>query len=137
MILKQQDYPNGQPQDLPKDDDVVDTGAMGGCSSVIFLWDPDLKGRFAHVRGYHGGGGLQAVNWPEMRVGVPNNKSTQVYVIASPENTTDHEKKLTKQFLRKEVFAYLPGVCCRTYQGIAQGTVNRKGELTIISPVRF
>lgn len=137
MILKQQNYPTGDPQDLPSNDDEVDTGAMGGCSSVIILWDPDLKGRFAHVRGYHGGGGLQAVNWPQMRVGVTDNLSTRVYVIASPENTTDMERKWTKDHLRKEVLAYLPKVYCKTYQGVAQATVNRKGEVNLVSFTRF
>ena len=137
MQLKQKDYPNLEPQDLPSNDDIVDTGPMGGCSSVIFLWEPGKEGNYANVRGYHGGGGLQAVNWRAMRSGVTNNSSTRVYVFASPENTTDHERKLTNKHLREEVLAFLPLVYCKTYQGVAQAKVNRKGEVELVSFTKF
>jgi hypothetical protein len=133
MVLSQKNYPTETPQDLPAHDDVVDTGAMGGCSCVLFFWQPDGTGRYANVRGYHGGGGLHAVNWTAMRAGVPNHQSTLALVIASPENGSLAERKRAKDFIKSEILQYLPLAHCTTYQGVAQATIDRKGKVNIIS----
>lgn len=76
----------GVPQDLAAGDDYIDTGAMGDCVSVIVGWNPAANGRMANMRGFHGAGGLPNVNFAALLNGVPNQATTQVWMISGSSN---------------------------------------------------
>jgi hypothetical protein len=78
VILIQQDV-TGTAQNLPKDDDVMDTGQMGDCVSIIILWNKNL-GTYRNVRGYHGGGGLGNINTKSLFADVPDGSGTLIIV---------------------------------------------------------
>ncbi len=62
-------------EDLPDKYDEIHTGAIGGCASVIVVWD-------GKVRGKHGGGGSAAIDFDLLLEGVP--KKALVLYLAAP-----------------------------------------------------
>ncbi|WP_437589771.1 hypothetical protein [Sorangium sp. So ce1000] len=67
---------------LPAHDHVMSTGHMGDCVTVIVLWN--LAGTtYQNVRGQHGLGGIEAIDFNALFNGVPDAVTTQVIVIAS------------------------------------------------------
>lgn len=63
-------------EDLPPDKDVMATGYMGGCASVIVIWN-------GNVRGKHGGGGSQAIDFDKLLNGVPDATGTQIIYLST------------------------------------------------------
>jgi hypothetical protein len=87
--LRQSPRDNSSIFDLNDDEDAMVTGPMGGCVSVILLWGA-AGGRFAHVRGHHGSGGVDAIDWASLKAGVPAGaNAADVLVVAaySPDET--------------------------------------------------
>ncbi|HEY5894512.1 MAG TPA: hypothetical protein VIT91_14920 [Chthoniobacterales bacterium] len=70
----------GQAENLPAHDNVMNTGAMGDCVSIVILWN-FVGGNAQNVRGYHGFGGLGAINMNSLFAGVPNHNATVVHCI--------------------------------------------------------
>lgn len=70
----------GQAENLPAHDNIMNTGSMGDCVSIVVLWN-FVGGNATNVRGYHGFGGLGAINMNSLFAGVPNNNATTVRCI--------------------------------------------------------
>lgn len=87
--------------DLQDDEVAMVTGAMGGCVSVIILWGIS-GGRFSHVRGHHGSGGIDAVDWDSLKAGVPKNDPTVLVVVAyAPGETSYGIEKIRGEVSKK------------------------------------
>jgi hypothetical protein len=115
----------GAPQTLPLGDALVDTGAMGDCVSVIVCWT--LVGTtYQNMRGWHGMGGIEAINFVTLFAGVPNVATTQVIVVASTMGSVAYLLGNVQQ----RVFAVLPNANIRVCKGYARATVNRHGIVT-------
>ncbi len=77
MQLRMQSV-SGQSENLPANDDVMDTGHMGDCVSIVVMWN--LRGSsYLNVRGFHGFGGLGAINMESVFHDVPDNGRTVVH----------------------------------------------------------
>jgi hypothetical protein len=72
----------GKVADLPRNDDVMATRFMGEGLTVIALWSP-VDTHYQHVRGQHGEGGLEAIDFASLFHGVPDAVTTQFVVVAS------------------------------------------------------
>jgi hypothetical protein len=87
--------------DLAADEVAMITGDMGGCVSVVVLWNP-VDGVFQNVRGHHAAGGPGAVNWDELMAGVPEGQDT-LLVIAPADKMTETEMATLKADLKAQV----------------------------------
>lgn len=88
MKLKMQFY-EGTPEDLSSHENEMSTGTMGGCVSIIILYNFDATTQtYKSVRGWHGWGGIEFIDMDKMLLGVPITKDTQVHVIYSPPQNT-------------------------------------------------
>lgn len=83
MILSMTD---GQARNLPAGDNVIVTGNLGYCSAVIVMWNPDGTGRFANVRGWHGNGGVAAIDFAALLAGVPHQPATRIFFVPGVSN---------------------------------------------------
>jgi len=74
------------------DDEVgILTGEMGGCCSVILLWNPDKKGTYQNVRGQHADADPENLDWDELVKDVPNDlKKAKMIVLCGPDNFRKH-----------------------------------------------
>ncbi len=132
MQLMQQPV-TGTAQNLPAHDNTMDTGPMGCCVSVIVLWNPNAAGVYQNVRGFHGGGGAQAVNYASLIAGVPAHATTQVFVFNGPDNRSDLERRIVNREVRNNILVHLHGIQVRIYHGIASATVDRSAQVTLTS----
>lgn len=90
LVLQQRDIESGA-QDLPDGENQIDTGYMGACISVIVMWD--LAGtRYRRVRGFHGSGGWEAINFKSLFAGIPADQAL-IFVIAPKETWTVYNQK--------------------------------------------
>lgn len=78
MILRMQDA-NGIAEVLPPYDNVMTTGPMGDCVSVIVIGSL-INGSYNVVRGYHGLGGVQNVNFASLFNGLQGLDDLKVLV---------------------------------------------------------
>ena len=61
------------------------TGTMGGCCSLVFLWEKAVdQNYYNRVRGQHGAGGPQALDFATLAADVPTNKNTIMIMICAP-----------------------------------------------------
>ena len=67
MTLSMRD---GGPRDLPRGDNVISTGQLGYCSAVVVIWGGFDRNGYTHVRGWHGNGGVEAINFHQLLNGV-------------------------------------------------------------------
>lgn len=88
---------------LQAGDDAMKTGLMGGCVSVFFLWNVQ-NGVFQNMRGHHGAGGVQQVNFAQLTQGVPLNAQTLMVVAYQKGETA-----FGLQTIRNEVAAHVTG----------------------------
>ncbi len=75
-------------------DNIIDTGQMSACTCVVVFhgWS---AGRFQHVRGWHGWGGVGAIKLDQLMTGVPAAKETLIYVIPGNDyKSSDYGLKL-------------------------------------------
>jgi hypothetical protein len=56
-------------EDLPTRDGAIITGYMGSCVSVVILWGFD-EGLAENMRGFHGAGGVEMVNFESLAAGL-------------------------------------------------------------------
>ena len=122
MVLS---YLTGGPENLPNNDGVMETGHMGDCVSVIVLWN--LHGiQYGNVRGWHGLGGIEAIDFAQLFQGVPDDILTQVIILASTMGGT--------QYLLGNVndrgVHHLPAANIRVCKGFANAAVDRSGQVT-------
>ncbi|MEU7852374.1 hypothetical protein [Nonomuraea sp. NPDC049141] len=89
MNLTQQSTP-APAQTLPAGDNEVITGAMGDCVSVIVLWN-QVGPNYQNVRGYHGSGGFQAIDFPSLFNAVPNAAGTRIIGCFSPQSLSSND----------------------------------------------
>jgi hypothetical protein len=96
--------------DLAANEVGMTTGDMGGCVSVIVLFNPGATGTFQNVRGQHGSGGIGSIDWDALMQGVPMNTTSYLVVayasgqfergITDIRNTVDSKAKgLRKAFV--------------------------------------
>jgi len=115
----------GVPQNLPAWDNQVVTGEMGDCVSVIVLWN--LAGtQYTNVRGWHGMGGIEAINFQNLLHGVPNHITTQIIVIASSMGTLGY----LLMNVQTRIFALRPAANIRIVKNLSNARVNRQGFVT-------
>ncbi|HSU57622.1 MAG TPA: hypothetical protein VLT36_26505, partial [Candidatus Dormibacteraeota bacterium] len=75
-------------------DKYMETGPMGSCVSVVAIAGND-------IRGYHGGGGLKAVNFEEIKKAmpdVPNSRLIVVYANDSLDLVKGHIKEIIEEY---------------------------------------
>ena len=115
------------PENLPPHDNAMETGPMGDCVSVIVLWH--LVGtRYGSVRGWHGMGGIEAINFPLLFNGVPNVAQTQVIIIASDSGTVTY----LLDNVHNLVHAQLNLATIRVCKGFSNARVTRSGVVARI-----
>ncbi len=135
LTLTQQSI-SGQAEDLSSSQKWMCTGSMGCCVCVIVLFNK-VNEIYQDVRGFHGGGGIAAVNFASLFQGVPNNNTTQVYVISGPENMSEYNKKWVRNTVADEMATTIPQAFVRFHHGIANAKVDRHGEVKILSFERY
>ena len=110
------------PEDLPVYDNIVDTNEMGDCVSVIVLWG--LVGtRYTNVRGWHGMGGIEAIDFKLLFAKVPNTITTQIIVIASGMGTAPY----LLNNVQGRIYSMLSAANIRIVYGASRATVDRSG----------
>lgn len=124
FVLRQQSRSEGQrAENLPDDYDVMVTGSMGECVSVIVLWGRDGN-RYRHVRGYHGFGGIAAVDTQSLFEGVPDDEGTLAVICRSP--TSSDSEFATGEL--NECQAHLPHAIWVRYKNASNYQIDRAGE---------
>lgn len=126
MKLEQQGI-NGTAQDLPINDNRMETGQMGCCVSVIVVFNP-ANGVYQNVRGYHGAGAIEEINAASLMAGIPNVQNTKFFVFAGPDNKSQFFLRMTKQWIRTNILATHPRVQITTHHLIADAWVDRAGN---------
>ncbi len=116
---------------LPSYDDKIKTGNMGDCVCVIVMWNYNgVNRQYAQVRGFHGNGGIRAVNLTSLFVGVTDNQDTLVWIVCGPNNSQyDWSLEDTMHEVRWEAPQQAMFVI---YHGIASATFNRSGYAQIV-----
>jgi hypothetical protein len=90
-------------QDLGEFDDVIETGFMGACVSVIIGWTPNDAGEMDNMRGFHGAGGIGGVNFRALLRDVPNHESTKVWTMSGADNNTLYSIEANRTTILREV----------------------------------
>jgi hypothetical protein len=125
MILTQQSTP-APAQNLPAGDDVMITGPMGDCVSVIVLWG--LVGQaYQHVRGYHGSGGFLSINLNSLFNGVPNNAATRIIGCFSPQALSSNDRNRFTTYCQSN----FPAAQCIVATGGCNFRVERNGDWAV------
>ncbi|MEV3978574.1 hypothetical protein ACFYUV_26460 [Nonomuraea sp. NPDC003560] len=96
MILTQQSTP-APAEDLPANQNVMITGPMGDCVSVVVLWN-QVAGAYQNVRGYHGSGGFQAINLPSLFAGVPNVAGTRIIGFFTVQSASSNDRQRFRDY---------------------------------------
>jgi hypothetical protein len=86
---------------LAAEEVAVITGDMGGCVSVVVLWNP-VNGVFQNVRGHHASGGAANLDWDAVMEGVPAGQNTLV-VMAYSRTTDESDVKRVREAVDKQV----------------------------------
>ncbi len=85
--------------ELRDGEEAMATGAMGGCVSAILLWDRDpATGEHRQVRGQHGSGGREVLDWQRLLQGVPQDGSATLIVSMQDIDKEFVERDLSKKF---------------------------------------
>ena len=128
MILTVGGGPSG-PEELPSDEDVMYTGQMGDCVSVIVLFHCDA-GTYKHIRGWHGLGGAQTINMKRMMRKVPNDTTTQIVVIPGRLQQSDYAMQQTMRHVRKVKKHGYENISIRFIDNIFCAAIDRHGTVT-------
>ena len=122
--------PGGAPQNLPANDNVIYTGPMGDCVSIIILYNYDaVNNRYLNGRGWHGWGGAQVINMAAMMAGVANVTTTQVIIIPGSLQQSDFARQQNMAHVNAGLAAH-GNVNVRYITGRNQATVNMQGLIT-------
>jgi hypothetical protein len=121
---------NDLAQDLPFGDNVIDTGNMGDCVSVIVMWNW-VGPRAGNMRGFHGFGGIRAVNWTSLFANVPDDADAFVYILAGPLNSQRDNSLVTGMEDARR--AAPDDASFVIYHGIASATVDRVAHITVLA----
>ena len=119
----------GGAQDLPADDDVMITGQMGDCVSVIVLFNC-VDGTYRNIRGWHGLGGSRSINMKQMMRKVPNETATQVLVIPGRLQQSEYAMMQNLRHVRKVKKHGYENISIRYIENIFCGAVNRQGVVS-------
>ncbi len=130
MNLRMQNADTGLRQDLPAGDNLIVTGPMADCVSVIVLYNGlGVGNAYNSACGWHGLGGAQAVNMANMMEGVPNDAITQVIIIPGFLQQDEFSRNRSMRHVTEGLGAH-PNVVVRMVAGISDATVNRHGIVT-------
>lgn len=126
MKLQMQDE-KGAPETLPQNDNILDTGPMGDCVSVIVLchYQP-ASSRYLDVRGWHGLGGIQVIDMNAMMRNVNDAETTQVIIIAGSLQFTDFAEEINREHVKAGLNSH-PNVKVLYISACSQATVDRQG----------
>ena len=131
MQLIQRNDPHQHAQDLPPAENDVSTGYMGDCACAIVMWNPDHNGRYLHVRGYHGGGGLGNVNFASLFAGVPNLVTTRIYMVSGTLQNSFYAIDTNRTEMRNAAIANgLGNAYLRCNHGYSIAAIDRNGNIT-------
>ena len=113
-------------QTLPDDDNRIDTGPMHSCVCVIVMWDYYATDRqHAEVRGFHGNGGIQAVNWKSLLDEVPNTADTRVWILCGPGNAPDNS---SLRYALAKARKLASQAHFTIYHGVDRAVLDRNGK---------
>lgn len=118
----------GVPQNLSGGDNTIVTGPMGDCVSVVVLWNFVGAG-YTHTRGWHGLGGVQAVDMAAMMAGVPNNVLTQVILIPGSLQQSNYARNSILEYVDNAIAGTHPAVMTRFVAGRSNVSVNRQSQI--------
>lgn len=114
---------------LPRGDDEINTGPMTECVSVIVLCNHNGN-RYQQARGYHGGGGIENVNFDNLFRGIPNHQTTRIIVIAGLLRYGLKDFRVFRKTIEKEINRHHLSLAAREYRLGSNVKVNRKGVVT-------
>lgn len=98
---------------------------MGDCVSVVVRWN--LAGvRYDSVRGWHGMGGIGAIDFNQSFAGVPNQGTTQVIVVASNMGSVSYLLDEVSQ----RITGHLNAANIRVCKGFSNERITRSGQVT-------
>jgi hypothetical protein len=118
-------------QALPANDNVVGTGPMGDCVSVVVLFKL-VDQTYQYVRGQHGLGGVESVDFGAILAGVPNTITSQVIVIPGSLQQSQFALESIRGILddRVRTVARLDQVATRIVSGMSNANVDRQARVT-------
>jgi hypothetical protein len=112
-------------QTLPANESVIETGSMGDCVSVIVMWGYEL-GTYKNMRGFHGSGGIRAVNWGSLFNGMADERATAIYILAGPGNS---QNDWSLEDAMSDARAAAPRKAqFFIWHGITSAAINRQGQ---------
>lgn len=95
LIMHGEGYPC---QTLPASDGYIDTDYMGDCMSALVFTD-EHDGTYRDVRGYHGLGGLEVVNWKSLLANIPILQPMKLYIVGPGCLCSANRRKQTEQMV--------------------------------------
>ena len=130
MELKMTTASSDPVQTLDLNDNVIDTGPMGDCVSVIVLANP-VGGKYQLGRGSHGGGGIENVNFAGLFTNIPNNPQTRIIMISGTLNYSPYRMGQNEAYLQERVAQHrLNSAQTQFVHNVPQGSVNRQGQIS-------
>lgn len=97
--LTQSSKENPKILDIRDDEEAIVTDYMGGCYSIVVLWDKQ-DGKYIQMRGQHGAGSDTALHWDHLLEGVPSDCD----IIGSTDPSDDisfSENRIKEIFLQR------------------------------------
>lgn len=118
--------------DLQPDEIGLYTGEMGGCCSVVVLWDfDDPSHQYRQVRGQHGAGGPQALDWDQLLQGVPLDVSSRIVVAFNADDLAEPKDYPGKVKAKLKALGYAGP---RTFSSEGCVLIDRTGAVTALDP---
>ena len=129
MQLKMQTI-NGTAEVLPINEECLVTGYMGDCVSAIVLAKKGAKNNYEIVRGYHGFGGAENINFNSLFAGLQGEKSI-LYIFRGTLQRSDYAKSRIQDIV-KEYITQHQIIAEVHYFDYSNASVNRTSEITPI-----
>jgi len=114
---------------LPNWDGNMETGYMTECVSVIVMCNPKVNGKYQQMRGYHGGGGVEAVNFRNLFKDIPNSSDTRIIVIAGVLRNTLNDARSIKKHVEKQIKKHDLALAKQFYLRGSDVTVTRYSQI--------
>jgi hypothetical protein len=115
---------------LPENIHWIDTGFMSDCVSVVVLSNPNGQGEYQNAVGYHGGGGVENVNFGALFQNIPNLTTTLIVMVSGSLNLTTRRCKANREQVRTAAqHAGLTNVAKLYVHACSRATIDRRGNV--------
>ncbi len=96
---------NNPCQHLPEGDNIIDTDYMGDCMSALVFTD-EHEGTYRDVRGYHGLGGLEVVNWHSLLANITVLQPMRLHIVGPGAPCSEFRREQTEELVDEALKAH-------------------------------